>query len=130
MAETNVPLVHQVEQASRRRNKNLGRLSERLDLGTRGYSSKDYGRAQRKMPAIGIETRCDLLRKLARGGQDQRAYTPGHARGAFVQHLEHRKGEGGGFSSACLRGRQEVFSCEHLWNGHLLDVGGVLIAFF
>ena len=127
-------LVDEVDQAAGRGDQDVAAALERALLGVIGDAAHDGDRdvlgARGDLPADVV----DLLRELARGGDDQHAGTAADRHRAAAGALDARQGahgrqqEGRGLARAGLGGGEQVAAGQHLGNSGGLDGGGVLVA--
>ncbi len=137
LAEADVALFMQIEQAPRRGDENVHPVGECADLGMLAHAAQDDGVAQREVPPVGAETLPDLEGELARRRQNEgmRGGSPAVSAAAlpfvvgvsFVagsvggKMLQDGQGKGSGFSRAGLGDTEQILSGEELRDGLILD---------
>jgi len=104
-------LVHQVDQAARRGDKNIDAGLERVDLGVLADATEDHGMAQRQVLAVGGEALADLGGEFARGRKDERTRATARAQFALLARLhavQDGQRERGGLASARLSDAEQI----------------------
>ena len=151
LAEADVALFMQIEQAPRRGDEDVHPARKRADLGMLAHSAQDDGVAKREVPPVGAEALPDLEGELARGRQNEGArdsspagsaaapstaaamsFAAGVSFGVSVlvgqtggKILQDGQGEGGCLSRAGLGDSEQVLSGEELRDGLILNRGRV-----
>ena len=123
LAELDVALVHEVEQAARGGHQDIYTRLQLSRLGMLRHTSENDGMAQLQMLAVGVKAFSDLYSQLPRRGQDQRLDGPLPAVGPaqFVQELEDRQRKGCRLAGARLGAGQQVSALEGQRNGLCLN---------
>ena len=115
-------LLHQIDQAARRRDDKVDPGTQRLDLRTFAHSAKHRRHAQRKMFRVCAHVLLDLHHQFTRRRHDQRArpapLTVLHRR---CQLCENGKNKRCGFSCAGLRDPDEVVPRQNVRDGSDLN---------
>src|SRR5207247_1741134 len=119
-------LTDEVEKTAWCGHENIRPVSQRADLHIRRYASKNHGRSQRQMPAIGPEAGFHLQCKLSSRSQYECAQAVAFAP---LQHVEHRQAKRGGFPRAGLRGRHNVLAGQYFRKRRALNISVMKIAF-
>ena len=119
-------LLHQVNQAPRRGNKDVNAASQRLNLRVVRHAAHHGEDAMMRVMRDGAAHLADLLGKLARGRHDEHL---GAAVALGVPEAAHRgKQEGGRLARAGLGGGEQVTALEDVGDGLGLDGRGLLVA--
>ena len=112
LAEVGGPLADEVEQPAGRGDEDLDAGPQLLDLGIERDAAVDHGRAQRHVPAVGLDALGDLHGELARRRQDEAAdRVPGRRERRVrvrPEAVEDRQGERGRLAGAGLCGGEDV----------------------
>ena len=127
--EVDLALLHQVEQASRRRDQHVEAAAQRLHLRALADAAEDHVAADAAARRVLRERGADLRRELARRCQHQRAdRMPAAAALVREQRIEDRQREGRRLAGAGLRAAEHVAAREHVRNGLQLDRGRLRVA--
>ncbi len=132
LAQIEVALIGQVEQAARGSHQHIHSLAEFLDLRIHAHTTKDHGGFELQMLAVGFDRFFHLGSQLAGGGEHQGPHRAGlTALGSFpavLQAVQHGQRESGGLASARLSARQQIAAGQHGWNGLGLNGSGGVVA--
>ena len=121
VAEPRRALAHEVEQAPRRRDDDVGAGPELLDLRAVSDAAEQHDGAVVRAAGDGRAGIGDLLRKLARRRHDDHERT--FVVGSIPQLVQGGKGKCGRLAGAGLGGCDEVAPFEHDGDGLLLNRG-------
>ncbi len=120
LAEVEVLLVHQVEEAAGRADDDVDALLERLDLGLVRAPAVDGEDARAQLAAGDDEVLGHLEGQLARRDDDEPAGLLAVLAG-LADALQHRHAEGVGLAGACARLADDILSADRERKGHLLN---------
>ena len=124
-AEVHVALLHQVDEASGRGDKNVDTLCEAAGLGMLTDATIDKGMAETEVSAISGKTFPDLNGKLACRGEDERTRLTTICWFLASQEVvQDGEGEGGGLPGSRLGTTHEVATFKLRGNGLRLDRRG------
>ena len=118
-------LLHEVDEAARRRDQQVAALAQPVHLRTLADAAEDDERAQVGVTAVGAGAVGDLRRELARRAQHQ------HARRAALrgaEQLQQRQHEARRLAGAGLRAGEDIAAREHRRDGLGLDGGRRVVA--
>ncbi len=127
LASETTALLHQVEQAARSRDDDLGLARELALLATLAHAAVDHGVAKLEVAAVSLRALADLGRQLAGGREHQRSH--GAVAVGAREPLEEREHEGSGLARARLSGAEQVLTCCDGRDGLELDGGRCGVAF-
>ncbi len=125
-------LLHEVEQASGRRNQHVDAAREGADLAAERDPADGECHARSQIAPVGLEALDDLRGELAGRAQHQHAagarFGPARVLGEMI---EDRQREGRGLAGSGLCDADDIACCEHLRDGLRLDRrrGGILLVF-
>jgi len=120
--EREVPLFHQVHQASGGGHDERGAAAERFHLGVLADAAEDHGKRNAEKLAVGRNAVRDLRGKLACRGKDQRARTAADGRFQVCgEAVQDRQQERSRLSCSGLGAAQQIASFKQMGDRLLLD---------
>ena len=126
LVELDVALAHQIEQAARGRDQDIGFFAQRTNLRAGRHPAQNHRPLERQIAAVGAKTLLDLQRQLARRRQHQGANLPPAL--ALAEQLQNRQRERRGLARPRLCGGQEILALQHHRDSLLLNGRRLLVA--